>query len=346
MTVPALLIVVVAVFVASIFGTDALRRYAERQRILDVPNARSMHSAPTPRGGGVVIASAALLCVLLCGILEFLDVGEAMAFAGALPIALVGWIDDRRGVAPLSRLLVQFGAATWAAVWLGGYSRLDTGAAIVPLGGVGTVLAILAIVWMTNLYNFMDGIDGLAGAEAVTSGGAVAVLLWCSGEPALGLTAAVLSAAAAGFLIFNWAPARIFLGDVGSGTLGFLFAVLALAGDRADAVPAIVLLLPFGVFIADATYTLARRALRRERLTAAHRTHVYQLLVQDGWSHRRVTLLVSGLNLLLALGAWVAWRRPDSLPIVTFGAVALLLTAAYIAHTIAQRERQDSFAGS
>ncbi|MDQ6959827.1 MAG: hypothetical protein Q9M27_02270, partial [Mariprofundaceae bacterium] len=191
-------------------------------------------------------------------------------------------------------------------------TNLQVGVWTLSLGWFGNVLAALGIVWLINLYNFMDGIDGLAGGEAVTVAVGGAILLGLGGAMDLALVALLLAAASGGFLIWNWPPARIFMGDVGSGFLGYVFAIIALASEKAGAVPAIVWVVLLAIFIFDATYTLMWRVLNGERWYAAHRSHAYQRLVQGGWSHLRVTNTLLCINILILFAiAWiiVMWPR-------------------------------------
>jgi Fuc2NAc and GlcNAc transferase len=307
--------------------TGWVRRYALAKRILDIPNERSSHTIVTPRGGGVAIVlcySASLPALWLAGLLE----GRvAAALLGAIAMALVGWRDDRASLPAAVRLCVQVASAIWAVAWLGGFPDLSLGSFALHLGVWGSVLAVLALVWLSNLYNFMDGIDGIAGSQAVVAGTAMAIILWSVGSPGLAIAGAVIGASACGFLAWNWAPARIFMGDVGSGTLGFAFGSIALAAERSAGVPALVLLLPLGVFIADATFTLFRRLLRGERVYAAHRSHVYQQLVQRGWRHDAVTSLVVFLGLGLVAMALVAILSP-ALTVTMIALAALALPGA------------------
>ncbi|MEO6696428.1 MAG: glycosyl transferase family 4, partial [Gammaproteobacteria bacterium] len=176
-------------------------------------------------------------------------------------------------------------------------------------------LWVLAVMWLTNLYNFMDGIDGLAGAQAVTAGLAGGVLLWWLNAPGLAGASLALAAASGGFLIWNCPPARIFMGDTGSGLLGFSFAVLALAGEQSRAMPAAAWLILLALFILDASYTLLARLLRGEAWYHAHRSHAYQRLVQAGLSHRRVTLWVLLINIVVLWpAAGIICAYPGLLP--------------------------------
>jgi Fuc2NAc and GlcNAc transferase len=284
--------------------TRSVRRYSLQRSILDVPNDRSLHEAPVARGGGVAVVACFQTAAVLLALTGQIPGRWAVALlGGGLLVALIGWLDDRSGVQARIRALVHFVAACWALWWLGGLPGIWLGGWELRLPVIGNVLATIGVVWWINLYNFMDGIDGLAGGQAVTVAGSAGVLMLLTGNAADALPAFALAGAAAGFLVLNWYPARIFLGDVGSGFLGFAFATLAIATERAGALPLLVWVLLSGVFIVDSTVTLLRRVLRGERWHEAHRSHAYQRLVLSGRSHGRVTAAVLGINGILTLAA-------------------------------------------
>ena len=299
--------------------TGAMRRYALRAALLDVPNERSLHRTPTPRGGGVAVVVVTLGGLTAAGVLSKIpaDVAWALGGGGAL-VAAVGWLDDRAGLRAPVRASAHATAACCAAYWIWGE--------ITP----AAVAGVVCIMWAINLYNFMDGIDGLAGAEAGSVGLIAAVLLFLGGREDLALVSLIVSAAATGFLGWNWPPARIFIGDVGSGFLGFMFGVLSLIAGRSGALPLALCLLLAGVFAVDATLTLVRRMLRGERWYHAHRSHAYQRLVQDGRTHAQVTSGVLLVN--LGLGA-LAWMAQSGRLTVTAAVVAgtVVLTVLYLA---------------
>lgn len=306
--------------------TGQIRRFALANAILDMPNARSSHAVPTPRGGGVAIVLLVLGGTLLAapmGVLSY-DVAAAFIGGGGL-VALIGWLDDRRGVHAAVRAVVHCVAAGWAVFLVGGLPSFSTGAEHVYLGPIGGLLAVLGIVWATNLYNFMDGIDGIAGGQALCAGVFGGALLLLSASPGLASVAFLVAAATAGFLAWNWAPAKIFMGDVGSGFLGFCFGTLAVASENGGGVPLLVWVLLLGVFVVDATVTLLRRTLAGEVPYAAHRDHAYQRAVRSGMSHARVSGWVVLLNLGLGVLSVVAWWRPALLLPLFTGAMLLLL---------------------
>lgn len=324
------LVAFLAAAVAAGILTGRVRAYALRRSLLDIPNHRSSHAQPTPRGGGLAVAVVILGGTAVAALAGVVAPRLALAvLAGGGAVAAVGWMDDRSHVPARLRAGVHAAAALLATLALGGLPDLRAGEWTVPLGVAGVALAVLGIVWLTNLYNFMDGIDGIAGVEAVTVGLAGGGAALVAGERGLAAVAFLTAGAALGFLAWNWAPARIFMGDVGSGMLGFLFAVLALASERSGALPLLGWVILLGTFIADATITLVRRLLRGERWYDAHRSHAYQRAVQAGFGHSRVSAAALVLNLALAGLAWAGWRRPEFL-FPAMGAAALLLAAAYL----------------
>lgn len=290
--------------------TAAMRRYALRRRLLDIPNDRSSHDVPTPRGGGVAIVCASLFG---SAVLWWLDVVPAAQFAGlaggGILVAGVGYLDDHRDIPARWRAVVHAAAAAVLLAAAGGLPSLSFfGVALTP-GVAGVVVVLLLIVWIVNLYNFMDGIDGIAGIEAVTVCSGAALLLWLDGAGGAALLVAVYAAASLGFLAWNWPPAGIFMGDVGSGFLGFSLAGLAVLTWVGPGFPVWTWLILLGVFMVDATVTLLRRVLRGERWYQAHRSHAYQHASRRFGSHRPVTVAVALLNLGWLLPMAVASTR-------------------------------------
>jgi glycosyltransferase WbpL len=333
----------ITVLVGSALLTGLVLKLASSRGVLDVPNARSSHSVPTPRGGGVAIVlatTAALIVLALRGSLQF-NLLFALA-GGGVAVAAVGFADDRRPLSTGARLAVHFAAAIWAVAWLGGMPSVRIADHIVTFGWGGYLLGTIGIVWTLNLFNFMDGIDGIAASEAVFIACAGALLALVGGNsaavPATGL---VFGAACVGFLVWNWPPARIFMGDVGSGYLGYVIAVLALAATRDDPVALWVWLILGGGFFVDATVTLVRRLVRGDRVHKAHRSHAYQWLARRWGSHRRVTVAVMMLNLIWLLPcAFLATLHPDHA--VAIAVVALVpLVALAIAAGAGRRENAD-----
>jgi Fuc2NAc and GlcNAc transferase len=323
-------VVLLCAAAASAILTGLVRAYALRSYLLDLPNERSLHQAPAPRGGGLAIVVVTILGIAVLAIAGAIphSVPWVIGVGGVL-VAAVGWLDDRHGVGASGRALIHTVAAVWAVGWIFGEPA--------PLA----ILGALGIVWGINLYNFMDGIDGLAAGEAVSVGVIGGGLLLLGGDIGLSTVAFLLAGAAAGFLVWNWSPARIFMGDVCSGFLGYAFGALALLSHQAGSLSLPLWLLIMGVFFFDATLTLLRRIARGERWYQAHRAHAYQRLVQAGSSHGRVTAHVLLVNLGLGLLAWLAQSgRLSTTTAVLAGIV--MLTVLYLA--IERRRPMDAAA--
>jgi UDP-N-acetylmuramyl pentapeptide phosphotransferase/UDP-N-acetylglucosamine-1-phosphate transferase len=281
---------------------------------LDVPNDRSLHSEPTPRSGGLAIMGAFALAVALAA--WHLDRLPLQAVVLAFLLAGVSLVDDRAGLPIRVRLAVHLLAAGLFCAWLLGESA--------PWWlMLGSTLAVAA---MTNFFNFMDGANGLAGGMAIAGFGTYAIAAW-GADAGIAATCLALAAASAGFLAFNL-PGRIFMGDGGSVPLGFLAAAIGLEGWRRGLWPAWFPFLAFAPFVVDATLTLTRRILRRERFWEAHREHYYQRLVRSGWSHARLAAWEYALMLACGAGALVARNGPGAPRIAAFATMAVCFVLA------------------
>jgi FlaA1/EpsC-like NDP-sugar epimerase/UDP-N-acetylmuramyl pentapeptide phosphotransferase/UDP-N-acetylglucosamine-1-phosphate transferase len=276
-----------------------------RRGFLDVPNSRSLHSTPVPRGGGLAII-AGLAVGLAVASANGASVPPAVLLLATLAVAVSAVADDFRGGVPaFIRLCVHCSAAAAVVWWLSPLGRLPFPAPLdIELGGAAVPLSLLWIVGVTNLYNFLDGIDGYAALQGMIA--AVVIAAVGSATPAAGLA---LAGACAGFLYWNWHPARIFMGDVGSSTIGFLLATLPFTvavESRGAVLFAVAMALWF--FLADGSYTVLRRLTRGERIWTPHRSHLYQRLVQTGLTHRTVALAVLAPAAAIAATAAVAVR--------------------------------------
>lgn len=304
--------IVLAVLAAFAVAAGLTRQFcdpASRLHILDHPNERSLHSRPIPRSGGVAILGGILVGGMLAYTLYPVSGEIGILLISAAPVILISFLDDRFGINPGIRILVHFLAAI---VLLGaGYgpdSLEMSGTAWIPPPGVLVSVLILFVVWMINLYNFMDGIDGLAGGMAVIGFVTFAIL---GRDNGLFASASLLIAGAVGgFLLFNFPPARIFLGDTGSSFLGLLVAAFSLWASRDGLFSLWVAVLIFSPFVVDASVTLLRRLAHGERIWRPHKTHYYQRLVQVGWGHRRTVLAEYVLMLSCSLSALVAVHMP------------------------------------
>jgi len=300
-----ILLVVLLTSTAVAYGLSRPNRWLY---LLDQPNERSLHQRAVPRTGGI-----AVLVGLLVGSTGLVMIGQGRHYLwllAGLPVILVSFLDDRQGLGVVPRLLAQgISAGLLLALLAGpGLWRWPL-IGDVPVGVAAPLLGI-GIVWMINLYNFMDGMDGFAGGMAVIGFFTLAALGGFAGVPAFTVANLLVATASAGFLVWNFPPARLFLGDVGSSLLGFLVAGMMLWSHRDAIVPIGLCLLVFSPFIVDASITLLKRLARGERIWQAHREHYYQRLVRLGWGHRRTVLVEYGL--MIACGLSAVATAPDS----------------------------------
>jgi Fuc2NAc and GlcNAc transferase len=311
--------------------TGIVRRYALAASLLDLPNARSSHSMPTPRGGGLAIVVSFVLLTFAMGIAGLIrpQVG-VVVISGALLVALMGFIDDRKSVSARWRFLAHSFAAGWVVWLMDGIPSVPLFGTSFDLGWAGLALAGLYLVWMTNLYNFMDGIDGIAGIEAITVSLGGALCWWLATGTTQWPLVLVFAACVAGFLIWNSPPAKIFMGDVGSSFIGMVIGALSLWTAQQHTQVFWCWFILTGCFMVDATTTLVRRVRRGEKFHEAHRCHAYQYASRVHGSHQRVSLAVGTINLLwlLPLALAVAMRWIDG-AFATLIAYAPLLWLAF-----------------
>ncbi|MGB8839740.1 MAG: glycosyltransferase family 4 protein, partial [Aliidongia sp.] len=312
-------------FLSSAAATGFVLLWLRRRQILDHPNDRSSHDRPTPRGGGLAVIPVVALCWAVLAMLGLAPLSTLGVVAAAVGLAALSWRDDRLSLSVWLRLAVQFAAVLLGLAFLPGGGLVFHGL-LAPLPDL--VATAVLWLWFVNLFNFMDGIDGITASETVMIGLGVALIAlvaadYQSGALPLGLA---IAAAALGFLAWNWQPAKLFLGDVGSIPLGYLLGwlLLGLARDGAWA-PALILPL---YYLTDATLTLAYRLLRGRRVWEAHREHFYQRAIQRGLSHAAVVLRIAAANLALVLLALLAtaWPLPAvAAAVVVVGALLVWL---------------------
>jgi Fuc2NAc and GlcNAc transferase len=319
--------------------TGLLRRYALAMSLLDMPNARSSHSIPTPRGGGLSIVIVFLLGLPVLSWMDLLTPETLWALFGAgVWVALIGFLDDHGHIPARWRLLAHFIGAAWGLYWLGGLPPLvfslpnSHDIFTINLGWAGQVLGLFYLVWLLNLYNFMDGIDGLASIEAITVclGGALLFLL---GTDVIGLCALTLLLAMTviGFLFWNFPPAKIFMGDAGSGFLGIVLGLFSIQATWIEPQFFWSWLILLGVFIVDATWTLARRFLEGEKVYEAHRSHAYQYASRHYDSHKLVSLAIGVINIfwLTPLALLVGFMKLNALLGLVSAYLPLIFLAVY-----------------
>ncbi len=317
----------------SVVLTGLVRRYALKCGLLDIPNSRSSHSVPTPRGGGIGVVCAFAVFVLVLGLTGQLHWRDILAIGPpAVAVAIIGLLDDRKSLSPTVRFCVHLLAA---ACYLG-VSGIIYEFNLPMVGNQHWLVfafLLFGLVWLLNLFNFMDGIDGIVGTEVVFLCVSLIVLSYGTkggfGATALAL---VLGTSCAGFLAWNWPPAKIFLGDVGSGFLGLTIGMVALQFGRSSGVVFWVPLILVAAFLTDATWTLLRRMLRGGKWLTAHRSHAYQRLSRRWGDHRLVVLGLLGVNIFwLFPAALLAQREPRYAWLVTLVAYLPLICTVGLA---------------
>lgn len=325
MSTPSTSLVAVAgvAFALALLLTPALRALARRFGLLDRPNPRSSHATVVPRAGGAAVAASVLGGLALAP--TFWQGAAVSVLLGAVALGAVGLADDRFGLPAGVRITAQLAIALFIVASVGSIQRLPLPPPFDPsLGALGIPLSVLWIVAVVNFFNFLDGIDGLAALQTAITAVGIAVASWDTGAV---LLAAALTGAAAGFLPFNWSPASVFLGDVGSYFLGCVLAALPLtAAPEARSSAVLLVALSLWLFLADASFTLARRARRGARIWEAHREHLYQDL-SVCFGHSGVTLALAAASVLLTGIGLAIWHfgRADAAWAVL--ALAVLLFA-------------------
>jgi Fuc2NAc and GlcNAc transferase len=310
----------VSLFVAvlSFFSCARAMRLAEKSNMIAQPGERQSHQRATPTGGGLGLIAAIVMTTLgLQLLLPLPGFWWQNMLPGILLLTIIGWRDDRFSVSAVVRLAVQL----IVSLWMIGFGW--SGFSINHMGLL--VIAVVATVWMMNLYNFMDGSNGMAGFQGVFAGLLMALLFQAGGHQAMALIALVVAAACAGFLPLNFPQARVFMGDVASVPLGFIFASFIIYGIAVDALSLPVSILIMSVFIVDATLTLLKRVFRKEQWYTAHAQHVYQRLIVHGWSHWRVLVVYQAINVVLVLPAIMLVETYPQYAAVTVGLALLAL---------------------
>ena len=339
-----------ACLIASYFGVAAFRSWGQKRELLDIPNERSSHVEPTPRGGGIAIVAVSLAFYLAASLVipSMFSWGYV---AAAVLVAGISLIDDIYTIPVVWRLLTHSAAAIlfmadrgwWHILYVPGFD-LD-----IDLHGAGAVLTFVWIVWLINAYNFMDGIDGIAGVQAIVAAASWMAMGWLTASTAAFYLGGGLLFSSLGFLIHNWQPARIFMGDVGSAFLGFSFATMPLlantGNDESDKLLPLTGLLFVWLFILDTVVTFVRRAFRREKVWRAHREHIYQRLVQSGWSHASVSILYGVLTAAISESVVCIFLPNNGYGMISLVVVAgatLILFAIYARNNLSAQRPDGS----
>ena len=308
----------IVLFFLSFYFTFVIKNYAIKKSLVDIPNARSSHTTPTPHGGGIAIASAWFIGLSYLFFINEINTSLYYALMVGVIISIVSYLDDLFELSPKIRLFTQFFVAILSLFFLGGFEKIDVFLFTINNVFLTNIFALFLIVWFINLYNFLDGIDGYAGTETLFL--SLAAFTLFGGSHFL-----VLAVSVAGFLVWNWHKAKIFMGDVGSTLLGFNIAIFTIYYANQEASNFWTWIILFGIFWFDATLTLYRRYKNSEKLSQAHNKHAYQRLTQSGWTHSEVVFASLKLNILLFL---IVYFIPSILIAISM-AIWLLYTAVY-----------------
>lgn len=333
----ALAICLVSSFLTSWLLVAFFQRLFLKRGVLDIPNERSSHTSPIPRSGGLGLIIGAMAGLLLSSIICGSSLPDLKLLGPALSIGIIGLIDDlKKGLSPYIRLVLQISVASMFVYLVGPIPFLSLPRVIdVKLSWTAAPLTILWLVSVINIYNFMDGIDGLAGAQSFVTALVLTIATFSTGES---LLAIAIAGASVGFLLYNWHPAKIFLGDVGSTFLGFTFAAIPLSIVRSDEYKAELIWfvsMSLWFFLADGIFTIIRRSVKKEKIWQAHRSHIYQRMVKAGVSHSTVTLGIGSASAVISLIALFSiWMKS---PWLVMFALFMVLGSFFVYWRVAVR---------
>jgi UDP-N-acetylmuramyl pentapeptide phosphotransferase/UDP-N-acetylglucosamine-1-phosphate transferase len=333
--------VALGIFTFSAIFIYGLRAWAERKKIFDIPNERSSHKYPTPRGGGLAIVISSVIGIWLLFPVTESKIQPSALFAftfSAILISAVSWMDDIRSMPNRIRFaLHSLGAVIIIMVF--GYFQVLAVPLLgeIHIGWLGLFVTFIWIVGLTNAYNFMDGIDGIAGGQAVIAGIGWFILAVAFGDQLIAIFSILIIFSSLGFLLHNWAPAKIFMGDVGSAFLGFTFASVPLIIDSSNSFLPILSGLLVWPFIFDTSYTFLRRLRNRENVFEAHRSHLYQRLVIAGLPHNRVTVIYFVYGVIGLFTAYSIVK--DNYPLTIIGFLLIVLSILALVNVTVRHER-------
>jgi UDP-N-acetylmuramyl pentapeptide phosphotransferase/UDP-N-acetylglucosamine-1-phosphate transferase len=325
------IVLLIIALLSSIFLTWIVKLVLSKKNIIDVPNERSSHTTPTPRGGGIAITIVWFIGLFILFIFNKIENNLFYALLTGLILVIIGIIDDIYDLKPIIRIAGQFISSITALFFIGGLKVFDLGFYQFNNLWLLSPIAVVGIIWFINLYNFLDGIDGYAAMQAIFL--SLGFFYFTNSNFYLLLTAGTL-----GFILWNWQPAKIFMGDVGSTLLGFNFAIFSIYEQNIGNIPLVVFLIISSLFWFDASLTLLRRFRNNEILSQAHRKHAYQRIVQSGFSHQKTTLFAFGINLLLFLFAVLTFNYQQFMLVTLLISMILLLL---ITKKIDQKKRFD-----
>jgi Fuc2NAc and GlcNAc transferase len=315
------------VLIGSALLTGWLKNYAIRNYVLDVPNERSLHNSPTPRGGGLAIIIFIFFAIAYSFYVKSITLNVVLALAGGVIVAATGLLDDHKNLSAKFRIIIYTIASIIALFFTNSEYNLYEEFDSIYIKTAFYIITTISIVWLINLFNFMDGADGFAAIQAICASLFSGFLFWDANQETMALVSMCIFCSTCGFLYWNWPPAKIFMGDVGSCTLGFLFGVMAIIGYATNSISFFVWFILLSIFICDSTFTLLMRIAKKEKWYKAHKSHAYQKIVLSGVSHKTLGLFSLGVNILVLWPiAWIIYKEPWlELYVLVFVIFALLV---------------------
>tara|TARA_R110002110_G_scaffold365271_3_gene575159 strand:- start:76546 stop:77583 length:1038 start_codon:yes stop_codon:yes gene_type:complete len=300
MMLPAILTICISIMLFSGLIIYLIRQYSIRKDLFDVPNNRSSHTTPTPKGGGIGIVLTLLITISALFAYDMIESNLALSLLLGLSIvAITGLIDDFKNISALKRALTYVISALLSIYLIGGFTTVSINNYTLQLSHAGYLFSVLFVVWLINLYNFMDGTDGFAAIQTIMVSLFCGYLFMTAENIPFTILILGLFSSTLAFLYWNWSPAKIFMGDVGSCSIGFLFGLLTIYTEAKNIISISVWLILLAPFIGDATYTLFKRILNREKWYQAHNSHAYQRFYQSGFTHSQLAIGLFMINLLI-----------------------------------------------
>ena len=334
MSIYTVLVFSVIFFILSFFLTYYLIHYAIKKDIIDHPNERSSHDIPTPRGGGLSIVVSLIACtVFLFFKNEFAISNLSILGLGVLIISIVGLVDDVVNLNAVTRAILYLAASATLVLYsvsnIYDYSLMNI---------LVVSIFIIFISWLTNLFNFMDGADAIAGIQTIAAAFPAGLLLYITNERETALLCFTLAASTAGFLVWNWPPAKIFMGDVGSCTIGYFFGGIIVINYLQNSLSIYIWLVLLSFFIVDATLTLIKRMVNKEKWYQAHRSHAYQRYLQMGYTHKQLAIIIALFSMLILWPmTYLAYKIPEIQLYIT---TSIYLFLSFIWYFIQQRYKK------
>ncbi len=310
-------------FITSFILTWIIKNWAIKRNIIDIPNHRSSHSIPTPRGGGLSFFIVWIVSISILYFFNILTLKLLVALLLVVPIGIVSIIDDIISLPPVTRLIIQALCAVIVVFYLGGLQNIDLGFIKINSSFLLNIFLIIGVIWFINLYNFLDGIDAYASIEAIS----IALGMFLLTKEPLYL---LLISTVAGFLYWNWPKAKIFMGDVGSTMLGFTLIVLSIYSNNHQSANIIYWLTLSSLFWFDASITIIRRKLNRENISQPHKKHAYQRITQAGYSHKKTAVFSIIINLTFILIVFINSKYLPEIPILSLIIAIIINTLLYM----------------